>query len=261
MKHYKKLGLLLLSTAMLLLPGCEVDGPIEIPVELLEAMEQYLPVPPEEPAKAEPDVLADDEPPQIVEADPGSTEVPDAPVREPEATLAAEPDEAGVIVSVTAEPTTTPEATAVPELTATPRPTEMPKPTVTPTPTPDPTPTPHVHNWTLHEEIGHYKTHKTGTEEVLVGTYWVEIGGWDEELDACYRCNDCMAAFPSNLEASEHITSANHSSYSYYPAETYHHWGEWVEEPRYETRDVYEDVWVIDQEAYWTCTCGEIRFI
>ena len=117
----------------------------------------------------------------------------------------------------------------------------------------------HVHEWTMHEASGHFETQKIGEEEVAAGTYWVEIGGWDEDRAAYYQCNDCGAAFSSNLAASEHITSVYHSSYSYYPAETVHHDGEWVKQTRYETRDVYGDVWVIDQEAYWICSCGETR--
>lgn len=111
-----------------------------------------------------------------------------------------------------------------------------------------------------HEATGHYESQKTGTENIAAGTYWEEIGGWDENRAAYYKCNDCGAEFSSNLEAGDHILSVYHSSYSYYPAETVHHDGEWVERTRYETRDVYEDVWVVDSEAYWTCACGETRY-
>lgn len=95
---------------------------------------------------------------------------------------------------------------------------------------------------------------------MAVGTYWEEIGGWDEDRAAYYRCNDCGAEFSSNLEAGEHILAVFHSSYSYYPAETIHHDGEWVERTQYETRYLYEDVWVVESEAYWTCACGETRY-
>lgn len=112
----------------------------------------------------------------------------------------------------------------------------------------------------MHEATGHYESQKTGTEEVAVETYWEEIGGWNEDRAAYYKCNDCGAEFSSNLDAGEHILAAYHSSYSYYPAETVLHDGEWVEHTRYETRDLYEDVWVVDSEAYWTCDCGEMRY-
>ena len=112
----------------------------------------------------------------------------------------------------------------------------------------------------MHEATGHYESQKVGTEEVAVGTYWEEIGGWDEDRAAYYQCNDCGATFASNLSASEHITSAYHTGYSYYPAETVHHDGEWVQRTKYETRDVYEDVWIVDSEAWWSCACGETRY-
>lgn len=166
--------------------------------------------------------------------------------------------------TATPKPTTVPQATAVPAVTATPKPTVTPAristPKPAPTPTPVPTATPHVHSWTRHEATGHYESRKTGTEEVAVGTYWEEIGGWDEDRAAYYRCNDCGAEFSSNLAAGEHIIDAYHGSYSYYPAETVHHDGEWVEQTRYEIRDVYKDVWITDSEAYWTCACGETRY-
>ena len=112
----------------------------------------------------------------------------------------------------------------------------------------------------MHEAVVHYETRVTGTKEVAVGTYWEEIGGWDESMPAYYRCNDCGATFSSDLSASDHIISAYHSSYSYFPAETVHHDGEWVERTKYETQDIVEGVWVTDQEACWTCSCGETRY-
>ena len=111
----------------------------------------------------------------------------------------------------------------------------------------------------MHEATGHYESQNVGTEEVAVGTYWEEIGGWDEDRAAYYQCNDCGAIFSSNLGASEHITSVYHTGYSYYPAETVHHDGDWVQRKKFETRDVYEDVWIVDSEKYWTCLCGEAR--
>lgn len=112
----------------------------------------------------------------------------------------------------------------------------------------------------MHEATGHFESQKVGTEEVAVGIYWEEIGGWNEDRAAHYRCNDCGAEFSSNLNAGEHILSVYHSSYSYYPAELIHHDGEWVERTRYETRDDYEDAWVVDSEAYWSCACGETQY-
>ena len=164
--------------------------------------------------------------------------------------------------TATPRPTTTPtpKPTLAPKHTSTPAPFDSPKPTASPVPTPVPTATPHVHSWTIHEATGHFEAQKTGTEEVVVGTYWEEIGGLDEDRAAYYKCNDCGAEFFSNLDAGDHILSAYHSSYSYYPAETIHHNGEWIVQTRYETRDLYEDVWIVDSEAYWTCACGETRY-
>lgn len=179
------------------------------------------------------------------------------PTASPKATATPKPT-ASPKVTATPKPTTIPQATAAPAVTSTPKPTATPAPVSTPTTVP--TATPHVHSWTKHEATGHYESRKTGTEEVAVGKYWEEVGGWDENRASYYKCNDCGAEFSSNQDAGEHILSAYHSSYSYYPAETVHHDGDWVEQTRYETRDVYEDVWVVDSEAYWTCACGETRY-
>ena len=201
--------------------------------------------------------------PSATEA-PGSTATPAAtesprptatpkPTATPSATATPKP-------TSTPMPSMTPKPTSEPTPTATPAPTASQKPEVTPLPTAAPTPTPHIHDWTMHEATGHYESQKVGTEEVAVGTYWEEIGGWDEDRAAYYQCNNCGATFASNLSASEHITSAYHTGYSYYPAETVHHDGEWVQRTKYETRDVYEDVWVVDSEACWSCACGETQY-
>ena len=136
------------------------------------------------------------------------------PTAEPSPVVAAES-----APTVTPKPTATPKPTEAPKATTTPVPVATPKPTAAPTQTPVPTATPHVHGWTMHEATGHYESRKAGTEEVAVGTYWEEIGGWDESRAAYYKCNDCGAEFSSNLDAGDHILSAYHSSYSYYPAE------------------------------------------
>ena len=198
------------------------------------------------------------EPAPVVAADTVPTVTPE-PTEPPKPTAIPKPTATPQMTSAP-KTTTAPVVTATPRPTATPAPVATPKPTASPTPTPVPTAAPHVHNWTKHEATGHYESQKTGTEEVAVGTYWEEIGGWDENHAAYYKCNDCGAEFSSNLEAGDHILSVYHSSYSYYPAELIHHDGEWVERTRYETRDVYEDVWIVDSEAYWTCACGETRY-
>ena len=197
-------------------------------------------------------------------ATPVAAEIP-KPAATPPATEMPRPTATPVVTespkpTSTPKPTSAPVPTATPTPSATPAPTASPKPTAAPTPTPLPTPTPHVHDWTMHEATGHYESQKVGTEEVAVGTYWEEIGGWDESRSAYYRCNDCGAEFASNLEAGEHILAEYHSSYSYYPAEIIHHDGEWVERTRYEAREVYENIWITDSEQYWTCLCGETRY-
>ena len=199
------------------------------------------------------------EPAPVVAADTAPTVTPE-PTEPPKPTAIPKPTATPQMTSAP-KTTTAPVVTATPRPTATPAPVATPKPTASPTPTPVPTAAPHVHNWTKHEATGHYESQKTGTEEAAVGTYWEEIGGWDENHAAYYKCNDCGAEFSSNLEAGDHILSVYHSSYSYYPAELIHHDGEWVERTRYETRDVYEDVWIVDSEAYWTCACGETRYL
>ena len=198
------------------------------------------------------------EPAPVVAADTAPTVTPE-PTEPPKPTAIPKPTATPQMTSAP-KTTTAPVVTATPRPTAAPAPVATPKPTASPTPTPVPTAAPHVHNWTKHEATGHYESQKTGTEEAAVGTYWEEIGGWDENRAAYYKCNDCGAEFSSNLEAGDHILSVYHSSYSYYPAELIHHDGEWVERTRYETRDVYEDVWIVDSEAYWTCACGETRY-
>lgn len=151
-----------------------------------------------------------------------------------------------------------PVPSAAPIVTATPA--AAPVPTASPTVTPSAAPEPHVHSWTFHEEAGHLESVKTGTEEVTVGTYWEEIGGWDEDRAAFYQCNICGDTFATNSDAGDHLVSAHHGSYSYFPAESVHHDGEWVQRTKYETRDVYGPVWVVDSAAYWVCSCGETRY-
>ena len=125
---------------------------------------------------------------------------------------------------------------------------------------PDGTPVQHVHEWTLHPGTGHYEQRKTGKETVAAGTYWEETGGWDEEREPYFRCNTCGECFPTASAINEHLLLENHAGYSYRPSETVHHDGEWILKTRYETRDVYEDVFIVDSEAYWSCPCGESAY-
>ena len=291
MKNGKAFAVICLTAAAIMLAGCEQAIPAdETQIEQPTAIIEPTAIPVTETDEPEKELIAihTDEPEKSIvpakvlsaqETSPptSANEMVTAPTARPVETKSAAATATPVAVTATPKPTAEPSPvvaaesapTATPKPTVTPKPTEAPKatmtpvpvatpkPTTLPTPMPVPTATPHVHSWTMHEATGHYESRKVGTEEVAVGTYWEEIGGWDENRSAFYRCNDCGAEFSSNLDAGDHILSAYHSSYSYYPAETVHHDGEWVERSRYETRDVYEDVWVVDSEAYWTCDCGE----
>lgn len=278
MRNSKLFAVMLLTAAAVSLPGCTPSKPAD-EVRIEQPAASVAPTETPKGEAGEQTIAFTDSPLAETEQSPAPSPIQQAQktsppkITEPVTTPAARAAETKSAAE-TAAPTSKPTAeradavsTTAPKPTATPTPTPVPQATAAPAstsaPIPEatsvPTPTPHVHSWTKHEATGHYEMQKTGTEDVAVGTDWEEIGGWDENRSAYFQCNDCGETFSSNLDAGEHILSAYHGSYSYYPAETIHHDGEWVQHTKYETRDVYGEVWIVDSEAYWSCACGETR--
>ena len=116
--------------------------------------------------------------------------------------------------------------------------------------------TAHVHNWvteTLHHEgTGHYENKVTGQEQVVVG--------YTPKHEETY-CNDCGALVGTDIDKSSPLwflrTGHNCAGTNNLSLRSVITGGD----PIYETRDKWENVWVVDtvawDETVTTCsTCG-----